>query len=46
LLEYLDTNPDPDVLVTGSALWSIAKPDQAMAMEEYERGLKKLSLVT
>ena len=40
---YLETNPDPEVLVMGNGLWSLYnKPNQTLALEEYYIGLKKL----
>lgn len=43
LKDYLDSNPDPDLMVSGSGLWSIMDfPDQEMAMSDFHKGLKIL----
>jgi hypothetical protein len=47
LSSFLDSNPDPDILVMGNSLWSLFfKPDQTMALQEYYSGLKKIVSVS
>ncbi len=43
LEEFLKEHPDPDILVMGTAFWSICcKPNHEMALEEYSAGLHRL----
>jgi hypothetical protein len=42
LREFLETNPDPEILVLGNAVWSLyCKPNQTLSLEEYYIGLKR-----
>jgi hypothetical protein len=44
--EFLERNPDPEILVMSNGVWSFrCKSNQTLAVEEYYSGLKQLVLV-